>query len=105
MSGIKPQPLTEFYRALHARNESTDTLAAALGVSGGAVRRVLGGLRRRGHLWRRLVPLLTDRERTLLANVEQCSAWNARPAARHRPTWTAEKAESLKLKVESRRAA
>lgn len=54
-----------------------------------------GGLRRRGHLWRRLSALLTDRERALLANVEQCSAWNARPARRRRPTWTPEKAAQL----------
>lgn len=88
MSGIKPLPLVEFYRALHARGETTTTLAASLGVSGGAVRRVLAGLRRRGPLYHRLERLLTPRERALLAHVEQCSAWNSRPAALHRPRWT-----------------
>lgn len=97
MSALKPLALVEFYRALHARGASTTTLAAALGVSGGAVRRVLGGLRRRGPLWRRLATHLTASELNLLArvHVEQCSAWNQRPAARHRPKWTAEKAAQL----------
>jgi hypothetical protein len=91
MSGIKPVALTEFYRSLHARGEGTQSLAGALGVSGGAVRRLLGGLRRKGALWRRLEALLTGRERALLGDVEQCSAWNMRRAARNRPRWTGEK--------------
>jgi DNA-binding CsgD family transcriptional regulator len=85
---IKPLPLTEFYRALHARGVRTQDLADALGVSGGAVRRLLAGLRRKGGLWRRLEALLTARERALLADVEQCSAWNNRRAAKKRPRWS-----------------
>jgi hypothetical protein len=94
MAGIKPLPLTEFYRSLHARGESTDTLAIKLGVSGGAVRRLFAGLRRRGPLWRRLEQLLNDKERQLLRDVEQCSAWNAKRTAK-RPVWTPEKAKAL----------
>jgi hypothetical protein len=78
MSGIKPQPLAEFYRLLHARGETTGTLATKLCISGGALRRVIGGHRRRGHLWRKLAPLLTAKEISLLKDVEQSSTWNAR---------------------------
>ena len=91
MSGLKPQPLTEFYRSLRARGLTTDTLAASLGVSGGAVRRILGGHRRKGPLWTRLAPLLNAREIQLLRDVEQCSAWNTKRLSK-RPKWTAAKA-------------
>jgi hypothetical protein len=95
MSGMKPLPLTEFYRSLRARGATTDTLAAALGVSGGAVRRILGGHRRKGHLWPKLARLLTERELRLLADVEQCAAWNTRRAAK-RPRWTPALADALR---------
>lgn len=93
MSGLKPTPMAEFYRSLHARGETTDTLADTLRVSGGAVRRLLAGHRRKGVLWGKLAALLTERERALLADVEQCPAWNKRAA--RRPRWTPEKAELL----------
>ena len=83
MSGIKPLPLTEFYRALHARGLSTELLAEQLGVAGGTLRRKIGGLaRRQGPVWRGFLDLLTERERALLAEVEQCSAWNISQAAK-----------------------
>lgn len=95
MSGIKPLPLTEFYRALRARGVSSDSLAVDLGVSGGCVRRLIGGLRvRRGPTWRGLLGKLQPRELELLmraADVEQCSAWNLRQAAK-RPRWNEAKA-------------
>ena len=90
MSGLKPQAMTEFYRAMHARGVTTETLAAQLGVSGGAVRRILSGHRRSSVLRKRLETLLTERERTLFAGVEQSSTWNTK-----RPRWTAEKAAAL----------
>ena len=96
MSGIRPQPMAEFYRALHARGEDTETLAARLGVAGSTVRKLLGHLSgRRGPTWRALLAQLTPRERELLAHVEQCSAWNLRPAALKRPRWTPEKSAQL----------
>ncbi len=95
MSGIKPLPLTEFYRSLHARGETTEGLAAKLNVSGAVVRKLIGLLKpRRGCTWRGLQALLTERERQLLATVEQCSAWNIRQRAK-RPVWTAEKVADL----------
>jgi hypothetical protein len=94
MSGIKPAPLTEFYRSLKERGVRTEDLAATLGVSGGAVRRILGGHRRKGPLWRRLAPLLSERERQLMADVEQCSAWNMKRLSK-RPHWTPEKSALL----------
>lgn len=87
MSGIKPLELTEFYRALHARGESTDGLAKQLRASPAVVRKLIGMLsRRRGAVWRGLLELLTARERALLFDVEQCSAWNTQQAAK-RPRW------------------
>jgi hypothetical protein len=95
MSGIKPIALTEFYRSLHARGESTENLARQLNVSGAVVRKLIGLLkRRRGLAWEGLLRLLTERERELLAHVEQCSAWNIRQRAK-RPAWTAQKASQL----------
>jgi DNA-binding CsgD family transcriptional regulator len=96
MSGIKPQAMADFYRALHSRGENTDTLAANLGVAGSTVRKLLGHLSgRHGPTWRALLAALTPRERELLAHVEQCSAWNNRRAARNRPRWTPAKAVML----------
>lgn len=95
MSGIKPIALTEFYRSLHARGESTESLARKLNVSGAVVRKLIGLLKpRRGHVWRALLALLTERERGLLVTVEQCSAWNNRQRAK-RPVWTAQKVAEL----------
>jgi DNA-binding CsgD family transcriptional regulator len=93
MSGLKPKPLIEFYRSLHARNVSTDTLARKLGVAGGTVRKMIGNLGgRRGYAWRALLAKLTPRERELLHHVEQCPTWNNRKARRNRPRWTPDKA-------------
>ncbi len=95
MSGIKPIALTEFYRSLHARGESTEGLAKQLNVSGAVVRKLIGLLKRRqGLVWTGLLALCTERERELLTTVEQCSAWNIRQQ-RKRPVWTAEKVADL----------
>lgn len=95
MSGLKPAPMADFYRALHARGATTDTLARDLGVSGGVVRRLLAGhRRRRGPTWQRLATRLTERERALLEDVEQCATWNVRAA--RRPRWAPEKAAALR---------
>lgn len=88
MSGLKPLPLTEFYRSLRSRGVTTELLAATLGVSGGTLRKKIGCLSaRRGPTWRGLLALLNDREKQLLAEVEQCSSWNIRQSAK-RPRWT-----------------
>jgi len=95
MSGIKPIALTEFYRSLHARGESTESLALQLTVSGTVVRKLIGLLKRRqGCAWDGLLRLLTPREKELLSTVEQCSAWNNRQQAK-RPKWTEEKVWDL----------
>jgi hypothetical protein len=95
MSGLKPQPLTEFYRSLRARGVTTDDLGARLDISGSTVRKLFGLLkRRRGLVWRQLQAHLTDREKQLLADVEQCSAWNIRQSGK-RPKWNAEKVAGL----------
>ncbi len=95
MSGIKPQPLTEFYRSLHARGESTDSLARQLGVSGAKLRKLIGLLQRRSGLaWKGLLSRLTERERALLLSVEQCSSWNNRQRAM-RPSWDLRKVIDL----------
>ncbi len=91
MSGIKPQALTQFYRLLHDRGCSTNSLAAELGVVGGTVRKLIGQLSaRRGPTWRALCRLLSEAEKAELARVEQCPTWNARQRAK-RPVWTPEK--------------
>lgn len=102
MSGIKPLALTEFYRSLHARRDaegramSTDALAAKLNVAPSVVRKLIGLLKRRqGRVWEGLCELLTERERALLRDVEQCSAWNMRRAMQNRPRWTEEKVAGL----------
>ena len=93
--GIKPTSLHEFYRSLRARGETTDLLAEKIGRSGGAVRRVIVGLRRRAPWWKRFEALLTERERELLADVEQCPTWN-KPREAKRPVWNAEKEALLR---------
>lgn len=95
MSGIKPLPLTEFYRSLRARGVTTQQLADELMVSGGTIRKLIGCLkRRRGATWQGLLLRLTPRECALLFAVEQCSAWNIRQRGK-RPKWTAEKVAGL----------
>ncbi len=83
MSGMKPLALTEFYRRLHARGVATNDLAFVLGVSGGTVRKLLGGIKaRRGPTWKGLQEILLDEEKVLLATVEQCSTWTAQQHAK-----------------------
>lgn len=77
MSGLKDQALTEFYRSLHDRHQTTELLAEKLDVSGGTVRKLIGmHAPRGGATWRFLLALLTDRERELLQSMEQSSTWN-----------------------------
>lgn len=91
MSGIKPAALTEFYASLHDRGVTTDILADAVGVSGGAIRRLITcHRRRRGPTWDNLCLWLTAREIQLLETVEQSSTWNMK-----QPLWTPEKAQRL----------
>jgi len=92
MSGIKPQALTELYRSLHARGLTTEIMAAGLGVSGGALRRMISGHRApRGPIWKGFLELLTTPELQLIASVEQSSTWNRR----RRPIWTPEVARKI----------
>ena len=95
MSGLKPQPLTEFYRSLAARGLSTQILAETLGVSTATLSRKIAGCRaRRGLAWRGLWELLNEREKSLLEQVSNSSAWNLRQSAR-RPRWDREKSADL----------
>lgn len=95
MSEFKPLALTEFYRSLHARGETTDALARKLTTSPATLRKMISLLkRRRGVVWTSFLALLTDRERQLVTEVEQCSAWNIQQAKK-RPHFTAEKAAGL----------
>jgi transposase len=100
MSGVRPTEMREFYLKLHSRGLGTKEIATQLGVSGGAVRRLLGNLRpRRGPIWRGILALLTAEEISLLFSVEQRATWNARQLAK-RPVWTAVKeAEILQAKA------
>lgn len=91
MSGLKPLALTQFYASLHDRGVTTTVLADAVGVSGGAIRRLITGHRRRkGPTWENLCQWLTPREIGLLNTVEQSSTWNVK-----QPLWTPEKAQRL----------
>jgi hypothetical protein len=92
--GIKPTALQEFYRSLHGRGVTTDGLAEQIGLSGGAVRRILSGHRRKSWWWPRFAALLTKPELKLLKDVEQCATWNSKHAAK-RPRWTVAKAEQF----------
>lgn len=96
--GIKPATAHEFYASLHARGETTSTLAVKIGCSGGAVRRLITGHRKpAGPIWRRLITLLTEHEKALLnQTVEQCSTWNIQ-RGRLRPQFTADTARRLNL--------
>lgn len=95
MSGIKPIDLTEFYRLLHGRGLSTEILAERIGVSGGTVRKLIGGFKpRRGAVWVAILRRLTPGEKALLFRVEQSPTWNSHVAAR-RETFTPEKAAQI----------
>ncbi len=85
MSGIKPLPVTLFYRRLHQRGETTSSLAAKIGSSRAHVVQVVNHSRAR-HLpasrlrkflkcpkptgtWKRLKQILTAEELALLDQV------------------------------------
>jgi hypothetical protein len=93
MSGIKVGELSAFYRKLHARGENVTRLAERIHVSRPALTRVLNGARRRGPIWRRVLPLLSPAEVKLL-DVAHSSPWNA-TLRFNRPRWSREKAEML----------
>lgn len=89
MSGIKPTPLVDFYNSLHERGKNTELLAEEIGCSGGAVRRLISGHRkRRGPIWHCLRLVLTPAECACLDKVEQSSTWNTKK----RPSWAAGRA-------------
>lgn len=95
MSALKPLELAQFYRLLHERGESSETLAEKLNISPAVVRKLIGLLKpRRGMVWKGLLKLLTEEEKRLLLTVEQCSAWNI-SQSKKRPVWTAEKVAGL----------
>lgn len=95
----KPSELFAFYDSLHRRGITTDSLALKLNVSGGAVRRLISNLRpRRGPIWRGLLSLLNDGERTLLGAVEG-SVWSDQRASKQ-PRWSPEKAAQLSGRTE-----
>jgi hypothetical protein len=95
MSALKPLELAQFYRLLHERGESSETLAQKLNASPAVVRKLIGLLkRRRGMVWDGLIKLLTAEEKRLLLAVEQSSAWNI-SQSKKRPVWTAEKVAGL----------
>lgn len=93
MSGLRPIEMDLFFRRLHDRGLDAGKLAAALNLSRPTVTRVLNGSRRRGHVWRKLLPLLTPEEVALL-DVAHCSTWNKKRVD-NRPRWTPEKAAAL----------
>jgi ribosomal protein S27AE len=66
VSGIKPVPLSEFYRSLHARGMDAGKLAALVSRSRVTVTRILSGDRPPGYVWSYLLPHLTRREIGLL---------------------------------------
>lgn len=69
--------MRKFYRLLHSRGMNTTKLAETIFSSRSHVTMVLNGARgrmgKRFKTWRRLEPLLTDEEKSLL---RQCSPWN-----------------------------
>lgn len=87
----KPPELFAFYRALHARGESTEGLAQKLNVSGGVVRKLIGMIRRRrGRTWEGLLALLAPEEKQLLLQASESAEWSAAQSAK-RPRWSPEK--------------
>jgi transcriptional regulator with XRE-family HTH domain len=94
MSGIKPPELQRFYDSLAARGLSPEKLADIIQRSRPAVTRVLNGSRRRGPIWKKLLPYLSADEVALL-DVAHCSPWNSKRVAK-RPKWTISKAITFK---------
>jgi DNA-binding MarR family transcriptional regulator len=90
MSGLRPIELDYFFARLHARGMDVTKLAETVCLSRPTVTRVLNGSRRRGPVWKKLVPLLTPKEIELL-DVAHCSPWNKK-RLENRPKWTPEKA-------------
>lgn len=84
---MKPTPLYEFYRHLHARGLTVALLAEFIGRDRVTVTRVLNGARRRGPVWAKLVPHLTPAEIALL-DVAHSSTWNTNKIMA-RPSWSA----------------
>jgi len=66
MSGIKDINLSWFYRSLHERGETAETLAEEIASGRTHVTEVLNGTVDSPRTRRRLAPLLTEEERTLL---------------------------------------
>lgn len=85
MSGLKPFEMNQFYDSLASRGLDTTKLAEQINVSRTALCRVLNGSRRRGPIWNRVAPLLTDRERELL-DVAHRHPWNKKRLLA-RPRW------------------
>lgn len=71
MAGLKDPHLAQAYRLLHARGESTTTLAAKAFTSRAHVSQVLNGQQRRGRSWERIKAHLTPEEIALLEQVPQ----------------------------------
>ena len=74
MSGIKPLPLTEFYRVLHAAGMSVSDLATYARVGRAHLSQVFAGKRSGVHTWKHVIPLLNER---CVFHLKQCSAWNS----------------------------
>lgn len=89
MSGIKPTPLADFYRAFHARGLTVELLAEFVGRSRVTVTRVLNGARRRGPVWDKIATQLTPKEIALL-DVAHSATWNTKNMVK-RPTWPGHK--------------
>ena len=66
---FKDVNLANAYRMLHARGETTSSLAAKLGTSRAYVSRMLSGEQRAGDRWKELCALLEPREIALLEQV------------------------------------
>lgn len=66
MSGPKDHNLAEFYRLLHSRAITTGDLAAQIGCSRAHLTRVLNGTRAGHFTWRKILPLLTEKEKQKL---------------------------------------
>ena len=85
MSGFKPPELSEFYRHIRSRALTAGILAEFAGCTRPALTRVLNGARRRGPIWDKIAPVLTEEERRLL-DVAHSSTWNTARVAK-RPRW------------------
>jgi len=90
VNGLKSIPLQWFYRSLHNRGETVETLAKSIGTSRAHLTQVFNGTRRRvaksgqpTATFNRLCWLLSEQESKLLAKVweekEQCSATDKVP--------------------------